>query len=96
MAAAGLEVCPQVLDVADDNSVRQLALVLEQEFGRLDVLVNNAAAYVNWMETASTTDLPAAREVLETNLFGPWRVTQLFLPLLRRSAHGRIAWRDAI
>lgn len=90
LAAAGLDVRPQVLDVADDESVRQLAAELEQEFGRLDVLINNAAAYVNWLETASTADLQAAREVLETNLFGPWRITQLFLPLLRRSAHARI------
>lgn len=76
--------------MADDQSVRRLALELEQEFGRLDVLVNNAAAYVNWMETTSTADLQGAREVLETNLLGPWRMVQQVLPLLRRSTRGRI------
>lgn len=86
----GLDVRPRIIDVADDASVRQLAAEVEAEFGRLDILVNNAAAYVNWSETASTADLAAVHSVLETNLFGAWRTCQAFLPLLRKSAHPRI------
>ncbi len=56
----------------------------------VDVLVNNAAAYVDWSETALTADLESARAVFETNLFGAWRVCQAFVPLVRRSVHGRI------
>jgi NAD(P)-dependent dehydrogenase (short-subunit alcohol dehydrogenase family) len=86
----GLDVHAQALDVAQDDSVRQLAETIAQEFGRLDVLVNNAAAYVDWRETASTANLAAVHTVLETNLFGAWRMTQAMLPLLRQSQHGRI------
>ena len=78
------------LDVADDASVQAAARALERDPGRLDVLVNNAAAYVDWSETASGADLTAARQVLDVNLFGAWRLTNALLPLLRQSPHPRI------
>lgn len=90
IAGTGLDILPRALDVTDQASVEQLAADIDREFGRLDVLVNNAAAFVNWSETALTADLAAASAVLATNLFGAWRMCQVFMPLLRRSAHGRI------
>jgi NAD(P)-dependent dehydrogenase (short-subunit alcohol dehydrogenase family) len=54
------------------------------------VLVNNAAAFADWSETASGADLEASRTVLDTNLFGTWRACQAFLPLIRQSDQGRI------
>lgn len=56
------------------------AATLEHDPGRLDVLINNAAAYVDWSGTASGADLSAARKVLEVNLFGPWRFTNALMP----------------
>ena len=70
--------------------MRGLAAELEQQFGTVDVLVNNAAAYADWSEMASSADLELAQGVLETSLFGAWRVCQAFLPLIARSGHGRI------
>jgi NAD(P)-dependent dehydrogenase (short-subunit alcohol dehydrogenase family) len=90
LITAGLSVIPMHVDVTDEASVRQLAQRIEADFGRLDVLVNNAAAYVDWAEIASNADLSAVHAVLETNLFGAWRTTQALLPLIRKSAHGRI------
>jgi NAD(P)-dependent dehydrogenase (short-subunit alcohol dehydrogenase family) len=90
LRSAGLDVRPYGLDIAREESVDQLAAEVERTFGRLDVLVNNAAAFVDWQETALTADLNAARQVFETNLFGTWRVCQAFVPLLRRSAHPRL------
>jgi NAD(P)-dependent dehydrogenase (short-subunit alcohol dehydrogenase family) len=78
------------LDVGDDASVRAAAAALERDPGRLDVLVNNAAAFVNWTELPTEADLAAAHDALEVNLFGPWRTAIALLPLLRRSAHPRI------
>ena len=85
-----LDVIPKALDVSNDESVRGLAAELEQQFGTVNVLVNNAAAYADWSEMASSADLELAQGVLETNLFGAWRVSQVFLPLIGRSRHGRI------
>ena len=90
LRSAGLDVHPYALDVTQNISVRALAAEIEQAWGRLDVLVNNAAATADWNELPSTADLAAVHTVLEANLFGPWRTCQSFLPLLRKSQHGRI------
>jgi NAD(P)-dependent dehydrogenase (short-subunit alcohol dehydrogenase family) len=81
---------PRALDVSVDASPRALAADLGWALGRLDVLINNAASPGDWSETAGTADLRAAHAAFEANLFGPWRVIQAFLPLLRRSRRGRI------
>jgi NAD(P)-dependent dehydrogenase (short-subunit alcohol dehydrogenase family) len=90
LSGDGLDVRAGTIDVADTGSVRELADWVAGEFGLLDVLVNNAAAFADWSETASSADLENSRAVLDTNLFGTWRVCQAFLPLIRRSEHGRI------
>jgi NAD(P)-dependent dehydrogenase (short-subunit alcohol dehydrogenase family) len=81
---------PVGLDVADPESVRAAAEALTATPGRLDVLINNAAAYVDWTETVTGADLDAAHRVVEINLFGAWRLTQALLDLLRRSDAPRI------
>jgi NAD(P)-dependent dehydrogenase (short-subunit alcohol dehydrogenase family) len=86
----GLEVDPRQLDVADPDSVQAAASGLEDDYGRLDVLVNNAAILYDTWQRGVEADLDVVREALETNLFGAWRTTQACLPLLRRSEHARI------
>lgn len=54
------------------------------------MLVNNAAITYDTWQRASTADLDVVRQAAETNLYGPWRLTQALLPLLRESAHPRI------
>jgi NAD(P)-dependent dehydrogenase (short-subunit alcohol dehydrogenase family) len=76
------------LDVTSPGSVNELFDALRPR--GLDVLVNNAAAYVDWSEVGSTADLAASRAVFETNLFGAWQVAQAALPLLRRSPRPRL------
>ncbi|HET7689993.1 MAG TPA: SDR family NAD(P)-dependent oxidoreductase [Nocardioidaceae bacterium] len=78
------------LDLTDGDSVNAFARQLENELGRLDVLVNNAAAYVDWTETVSGASLDEARRVMETNLFGAWQLTQALLPLLLAGPAPRI------
>ena len=78
------------LDIADPASVQAVVEAITTDPGHLDVLVNNAAAYVDWTETVTGADLDAAHRVMETNLFGAWRLTRALLPLLRRSPAPRI------
>ena len=87
---AGGAVVPHRLDVTDPSSAAALAEFVGQRFGRLDVLVNNAAIHYDTQQQAGTAEVTIVREALETNLLGAWQVTQALLPLLRRSEHGRI------
>ena len=81
---------PLQLDVTDPESVAAAARQVDARYGRLDVLVNNAAVCYDTWQRAATADLAVVREAAETNLYGPWLMTQQFLPLLRRSEHPRI------
>jgi NAD(P)-dependent dehydrogenase (short-subunit alcohol dehydrogenase family) len=78
------------LDVTDPASIQQVATDLEGLYGRLDVLVNNAAIHYDTWQRASTADLRVVREALEVNLLGAWQASLTLLPLLRASGHGRI------
>jgi len=78
------------LDVASQESVDEFARWAREELERVDVLVNNAAILYDTWAHARDADLDEIREALETNLLGAWRVTQALLPLLERSANGRI------
>ncbi|MEV0198185.1 SDR family oxidoreductase [Nonomuraea sp. NPDC050691] len=81
-----------LLDVTDEESVQAAAKWIEREYGRLDVLVNNAGTVGGWPPEPRPSATPAAalREVYETNVFGVVTVTNAMLPLLRRSEAGRI------
>ena len=77
------------LNVTDAGTVQRAAQWIEKEFGRLDILINNAGI-AEWDAKPSTVDLAKVREVYETNFFGPAAVIQAMLPLLKKSKHGRI------
>jgi NAD(P)-dependent dehydrogenase (short-subunit alcohol dehydrogenase family) len=78
------------LDVADDASVTRTAAFVARRFGRCDVLINNAAIDYDTDALASDADLDRVHRAIETNLFGAWRTTLAFLPLLRQSRQARI------
>ncbi|WP_290059115.1 SDR family NAD(P)-dependent oxidoreductase [Amycolatopsis solani] len=74
------------LDVRSDEDVAAAVA----EIGELDVLVNNAGINTGGYGKPSEEPAAALREVYETNVFAVVRVTNAFLPLLRRSPAGRI------
>jgi NAD(P)-dependent dehydrogenase (short-subunit alcohol dehydrogenase family) len=83
-------VVARLLDVADPASVEAARDWVAAEFGRLDVLVNNAAVHYDDWQGVERPDWRVVREAFETNLLGAWRAAAAFAPLLRRSAHGRL------
>lgn len=78
------------LDVTDEESVKRLTDSIEEEFGRLDVLVNNAGIMNDAGQSGVEADLDRVREALEANLLGAWRLSEAAIPLMRRGGYGRI------
>ena len=78
------------LDVTGQSTIDRLRDEIATTFGSLHVLVNNAAIHYDTWENAVDADLRTVQEALDTNLFGAWRMCQAFIPLLRKSKHGRI------
>ncbi|MDW3193722.1 MAG: SDR family oxidoreductase [Cytophagales bacterium] len=78
------------LDVSDQHSVDQIRNFVEQKFGRLDVLINNAGINYDTWQKAENADLTNVQETLDTNLLGPWRMTNAFIPLMKKAGYGRI------
>jgi NAD(P)-dependent dehydrogenase (short-subunit alcohol dehydrogenase family) len=85
------QVEPAVLDVSDAPSIAQAAAEISNRHHHLDVLINNAGINYDTWETAENADIDVTvAETIRTNLLGPWRICQAFLPLLRKSRAGRI------
>ncbi|WP_421522959.1 SDR family oxidoreductase [Pseudomonas yamanorum] len=87
---AGLDAGLLELDVAVEDSVYRAAAMLSEQIGALDVLINNAGIAVDMTKAPSEVRMQDMKAVYEVNLFGPVRVTQAFLPLLKNAAHARI------
>jgi NAD(P)-dependent dehydrogenase (short-subunit alcohol dehydrogenase family) len=86
----GLQITAVQLDVTDQKSIDDLKRSIQERFSKLDVLVNNAAILYDSWQRAISADLNIVREAFETNTLGAWKMSQAFIPLLRRSSHGRI------
>lgn len=83
------------LDVDDPATHEAARALIEQDFGKLDILVNNAAILIDESENggtvpASRTTLDIYRRTFDTNFFNLIALTQALLPLVKRSEAGRI------
>lgn len=86
----GLDVIFYELDVLNQSHMNRITHQIEQRFGRLDVLVNNAAILYDTWQSTLNANLEVVNQALTTNLFGPWRLSQLCIPLMKRNNYGRI------
>lgn len=78
------------LDVTNETDVEKVVRMVRSDFGRLDILVNNAAILIDESDLPSETDLKIARATLETNLLGPWSLCKAFIPIMKQNNYGRI------
>jgi len=78
-------------DVADEGSVAALGAAVEKEFGRADVLINNAAIF-STLEMRPFEQIPLGEweQVLRVNVTGPFLCARALLPLMRKNKWGRI------
>ena len=92
LRAEGLDVQGVRLDVTDPSTAETAARWLDERFGVLDVLVNNAGISLEFGQGTrpSELDLEALKATYETNVFGAFAVTKAMLPLLKKSSSARI------
>ena len=90
LRSEGLDARVLALDVTSDESVKAAALTYAETNDTLDVLVNNAGVATGGYAVPSAASLDDMRALYDVNVFGPVRVTQAFVPLLRKAGQGRI------
>ncbi|MEZ0446880.1 SDR family oxidoreductase [Cellulomonas sp. ICMP 17802] len=82
------ELLAVTLDITDPDDARAAVRAAVDRFGRIDVLVNNAANfYAGFFEEIAPDDF---RAQIETNLFGPINVTRAVLPVMRAQRSGLV------
>jgi NAD(P)-dependent dehydrogenase (short-subunit alcohol dehydrogenase family) len=91
LRAQGLALDCRQLDVTDERDVAALADYLARDLQRCDVLVNNAGVMIDPRGSrVLDSRIETYRETLEVNFFGPLRLAQAIVPLMKRAGYGRI------
>ncbi|MDQ0247561.1 NAD(P)-dependent dehydrogenase (short-subunit alcohol dehydrogenase family) [Bacillus fengqiuensis] len=78
------------LDVDHTESIQKTAEYVQQTYGRLDVLINNAGVYLDENEKMSEEEPAILEQTLTTNFLGPYHLIRSFLPLMMKNQYGRI------
>ena len=81
---------PMDIDISNDEGINITAATVKKVYGKLDVLINNAAGYFDQHGSLLSTDMRYVQEAFNTNVLGALRTTKAFLPLLKKSPQGRI------
>ena len=92
LQAEGLAVGYHPLDVADSASVQQLTQYVGNQYGHLEILVNNAGVALDFTDNSSILNLQleTLEQTLQTNLYGPILVAQSLVPLMQIQGYGRV------
>ena len=88
---AGGQALAVTTDVSDPASIEEMIEVVEDEYGRIDVLINNAGIF-STLEMRPFDQIPLEEweRVLRVNLTGPFLCARAVLPAMRRAKWGRI------
>ncbi|MFK7932511.1 MAG: SDR family oxidoreductase [Saprospiraceae bacterium] len=90
LAAEGLTVHYQHLDVNSVENIQEAAQAIGEKFGHIDALVNNAAIHYDSQQNALNADFKIVHEAITTNLLAPWHIIRAFVPLLEKAEHATI------
>ncbi|MCP3764124.1 SDR family oxidoreductase [Domibacillus sp. A3M-37] len=87
---SNLDVSFVVMDVDNQESIRQAAITVKERYGRLDVLINNAGVYLDENKKLLNMDPSILEKTMATNFFGAYHVIRSFIPLMEKQGYGRI------
>ena len=91
----GLPVVYHPLDITQESSVKVLQQWVQQQYGRVDILINNAGIFPdtsgpNEFISAFNVSVEVLRLGMETNLYGAFRMCQTFIPMMQAQHYGRV------
>lgn len=89
-AASELGVDFTPLDVTDHARIDEVIAEMDNTYGRLDILINNAAINPDKGQSGLTVKVETMRMAMETNLYGPLKLSQACIPLMQKNSYGRI------
>ena len=84
----GVKLHAQPIDVSDYLAVNNLAVLVEKQFGGLDILINNAG--IGHSGELADVPLEKWKQLVDVNFFGPLYHIYAFLPQMKRRQHGHI------
>jgi 3-oxoacyl-[acyl-carrier protein] reductase len=97
LTAMGIRSFGVQCDVGQEESVNSAAAEVEAEFGRLDVLINNAALHLMaWSRPVTEISTAAWREILDVNVLGIVNCSRAFRPLMQVAGGGVIVNQSSV
>ena len=78
------------LDVTDEKSIKGLEEYILKKYERLDILINNAGILLDENISGFEINEKIVMETMETNFYGPLKLCQSFIPLMKKNNYGRI------
>ena len=86
----GIDAFAHHLDLSNGETFAPLVDFIENKFGHVDALVNNAAILIDMGKHPSDLSEEEFRRIMEINYIGPFLLTKKMVPLLKKSKAGRI------
>jgi NAD(P)-dependent dehydrogenase (short-subunit alcohol dehydrogenase family) len=96
LQSEGLDAHCVTIDVTDETSIEKAAQHVREQFGGLDVLINNAGVMLEHDARVVGVTTATWRQTFDVNLFGAVAITNAFLPLLRDASAPRVVNVSAI
>jgi NAD(P)-dependent dehydrogenase (short-subunit alcohol dehydrogenase family) len=95
LKSKGINAVGMQLDVVNINDIDNISKSINEHFGKLDVLINNAGVQLDFPgfmpgNSTETVSMDILKQTFEINYFAPITLTQKLLPLLKKSSAGRI------